>query len=61
MKDMAKIIFFAEKRLLIQPDVTKKFWESNEEVILRNYQYFKYIKQRKKIGHIILLKSNRIN
>lgn len=37
-----------EKLLPIQPDVTKKFWESNEEVIPRNYQYLKYIKQRNK-------------
>jgi hypothetical protein len=34
-----------EKLIPIQPDVTKKFWESDEKVIPRNYQYLKFIKQ----------------
>ena len=34
-----------EKLIPIQPDVTKKFWESEEKVIPRNYQYLKFLKQ----------------
>jgi hypothetical protein len=34
-----------EKLIPIQPDVTKKFWESEEKVIPRNYEYLKFIKQ----------------
>ena len=33
-----------EKLIPIQPDVTKKFWESEEKVIPRNYQYLKFLK-----------------
>lgn len=32
----------------IQPDVSEKFWESNEEIIPRNYKYLKFIKHRNK-------------
>lgn len=34
-----------EKMIPLQLDVTKKFWESKEKVIPRNYQYLKFIKQ----------------
>ena len=34
-----------EKLIPIQPDVTKKFWESEEKVISRNYEYLKFIKK----------------
>ena len=32
----------------IQPDVSEKFWESNEEILPRNYKYLKFIKHRNK-------------
>ena len=32
----------------IQPDVSEKFWESNEEILPRNYKYPKFIKHRNK-------------
>lgn len=32
----------------IQPDVSEKFLESNEEILPRNYEYLKFIKHRNK-------------
>lgn len=32
----------------IQPDVSEKFWESNEGILPRNYEYLKFMKHRKK-------------
>ena len=37
-----------EHLIPIQPDVSEKFWESNEETLPRNYEYLKFIKHRKK-------------
>lgn len=36
-----------ENLIPIQPDVTSKFWDSNETVIPRNYEYLKLIKRMK--------------
>ena len=37
-----------EHLIPIQPDVSEKFWESNEEILPRNYEYLKFMKHRKK-------------
>lgn len=36
-----------ENLIPIQPDVTFKFWDSNERVIPRNYEYLKLMKRMK--------------
>ncbi len=36
-----------ENLIPIQPDVTSKFWDSNETIIPRNYEYLKLIKRMK--------------
>lgn len=36
-----------ENLIPIEPDVTSKFWDSNETVILRNDEYLKLIKRMK--------------
>ncbi|MCL1655466.1 IS481 family transposase [Elizabethkingia miricola] len=35
-----------EHLIPIQPDVTTKFWDSNEVILPRNYTYLSYIKQK---------------
>ncbi|MDQ0783427.1 integrase core domain-containing protein [Chryseobacterium sp. W4I1] len=35
-----------EHLIPIQPDVTAKFWDSNEVILPRNYTYLSYIKQK---------------
>ena len=37
-----------EHLIPIQPDVSEKFLESNEEILPRNYEYLKFIKHRNK-------------
>lgn len=34
----------------IQTDIKQKFWESDEKILPRNYQYLKYLKQKNKKG-----------
>jgi transposase InsO family protein len=36
-----------KKLIPIQPDVTKVFWESEEKIFPRNYEYLKFLKQKK--------------
>ena len=43
----------------IQPDVSEKFWESNEEILTRNYEYIKFIKHRNKKAIILKVVENQ--
>lgn len=48
-----------EHLIPIQLDVTEKFWESNEEILPRNYEYIKFIKHRNKKNIILKLVENQ--
>ncbi|GAA4298430.1 IS481 family transposase [Aestuariibaculum suncheonense] len=37
-----------EALIPIQPDITKEFWESNEKILTRNYEYLSYLKHKNK-------------